>query len=504
MGQDGMAEGASSRNAAVFFISSGLAVVGAWGVLCAVTGTPSQEPSRPAIKLVMGSDPISAESEMSWGSLETRRFGEYCRRRGWGNIDVTVTTAVGDYFQKYIASTVAGEGADVIMVGPTDVVYFADHDLIEPLDEYIEKWDAYREGHITEEVLEMCRGTDGKVLGFPFAQVGPMFFAIRRDWLDHLSLEAPDTFEEAYDVWRAFTFEDPDGNGKDDTHGYAISMKTEGGDHVWRITPFMLAACVNWYEPDESGKFVPAFNTPDGAFVLDFIKKAYKEGLFGKDVMFRTDKIAVGYRFFSEQVAGMCGNYTPNWYKTSAMRFGVYDKMQIVPFLWKDEDAKSENRYSTWAGLSSFRCIMKDSRNKKAAWRYLEYFFSREHQEQYFSLRGPPLYRARYLGRFGMYAGEPPWLPLRSDLDVEARLDEEMERIVRPLDGYVVATPRMAAWSEAAVALAEVFVDYYLDRNYATARDALDEAERRFLRIVEEYERELSQHPRKPKERERS
>jgi len=221
----------------VFFIACGLAVAGAWGVLCTVTGTPSQEPSRPAIKLVMGSNPISAESEMSWGSLETKRFSEYCRRRGWGDIDVTVTTAVGDYFQKYIASTVAGEGADVIMVGPTDVVYFADHDLIEPLDEYIENWDAYRHGHISEEVLEMCRGTDGKVLGFPFAQLGPMFFAIRRDWLDNLGLEAPDTFEEAYGVWRAFTFDDPDGNGKDDTHGYAISMKTEGGDHVWRMTP---------------------------------------------------------------------------------------------------------------------------------------------------------------------------------------------------------------------------------------------------------------------------
>jgi ABC-type glycerol-3-phosphate transport system substrate-binding protein len=134
---------------------------------------------------------------------------------------------------------------------------------------------------------------------------------------------------------------------------------------------------------------------------------------------------------------------------------------------------------------------MKDSHNKDAAWRYLEFWFSRERQEQYFSLRGPPLYRARYLGRFGLYAGEPPWIPLRSDLDVEARIDEEMERTVRPLDRYVVRTPQLAAWPEAAQAMAEVFVDYYLDRDYADAAEALDEAERRFIDIVDVYRRQV-------------
>jgi len=95
---------------------------------------------------------------MGWGVLETKEFKEYCRRRGWGEIDVTVTTAVGDYFQKYIASTIAGEGADVIIVGSNDVPYFADHGLIEPLDDYIETWDAHREGRISDEVLKLCRG----------------------------------------------------------------------------------------------------------------------------------------------------------------------------------------------------------------------------------------------------------------------------------------------------------------------------------------------------------
>src|SRR5690606_9233912 len=49
---------------------------------------------------------------------------------------------------------------------------------------------------------------------------------IRTDWLDKLGLEPPRTIEELEKVMRAFTHGDPDGNGKDDTHGLAIALKS--------------------------------------------------------------------------------------------------------------------------------------------------------------------------------------------------------------------------------------------------------------------------------------
>lgn len=42
---------------------------------------------------------------------------------------------------------------------------------------------------------------------------------IREDWLNNLGLEMPTTLEELSDVARAFTFDDPDRNGEDDTIG---------------------------------------------------------------------------------------------------------------------------------------------------------------------------------------------------------------------------------------------------------------------------------------------
>ena len=42
---------------------------------------------------------------------------------------------------------------------------------------------------------------------------------IRKDWLDKLGLKVPKTTDEFFEVMKAFTFKDPDGNGKNDTYG---------------------------------------------------------------------------------------------------------------------------------------------------------------------------------------------------------------------------------------------------------------------------------------------
>lgn len=48
----------------------------------------------------------------------------------------------------------------------------------------------------------------------------PYVMAIRQDWLDNLGItELPTNIEELYDLCYRFTYDDPDGNGVDDTYG---------------------------------------------------------------------------------------------------------------------------------------------------------------------------------------------------------------------------------------------------------------------------------------------
>ncbi len=67
---------------------------------------------------------------------------------------------------------------------------------------------------------------DGRVYGIPRTRAlmrdGIVY---RQDWLSNVGLDVPTNLEEFEDVLRAFTFEDPDGNGKDDTWGL-VSTKS--------------------------------------------------------------------------------------------------------------------------------------------------------------------------------------------------------------------------------------------------------------------------------------
>lgn len=73
---------------------------------------------------------------------------------------------------------------------------------------------------IDPERIEGAR-IDGKLFGVPVQSTKARYGAIvRQDWLDNLGLEVPHTIEELSEVARAFTDDDPDGNGKDDTTGF--------------------------------------------------------------------------------------------------------------------------------------------------------------------------------------------------------------------------------------------------------------------------------------------
>lgn len=62
---------------------------------------------------------------------------------------------------------------------------------------------------------------------------------IRKDWLDKLGLDIPVTTDDLLDVMRAFTYQDPDGNGKNDTWGYGafIEVKNYEGGFGRRLQP---------------------------------------------------------------------------------------------------------------------------------------------------------------------------------------------------------------------------------------------------------------------------
>lgn len=71
---------------------------------------------------------------------------------------------------------------------------------------------------------------DGVMYGLPDPGALPQTdsLVIRQDWLDALGLTSPKTLDEFMDVAKAFTFDDPDGNGQNDTYGFCAFIDGSG------------------------------------------------------------------------------------------------------------------------------------------------------------------------------------------------------------------------------------------------------------------------------------
>ena len=104
-------------------------------------------------------------------------------------------------------------------------------------------------------------------------------FIYRKDWLNKLGLKEPTNLDELYNVIRAFSEDDPDGNGKRDTFGIAKSpvQKLEwhamvlfhGGDNEWT--------------PDGKGGVIPTFMTQPWIDAMDWFRKCYVNGYMNQD-----------------------------------------------------------------------------------------------------------------------------------------------------------------------------------------------------------------------------
>ncbi|GGD91730.1 extracellular solute-binding protein [Paenibacillus nasutitermitis] len=122
---------------------------------------------------------------------------------------------------------------------------------------------------------------DGKIYGIyrerPVARKG---FLFRQDWLDNLGLQQPKTVDDIYNIAKAFTLNDPDKNGKDDTFGLALSS-----DGLVNDTMIDLVTALGGFNKFgiKDGKVTPYFMTPEYTEALKLLKKMYDEKLVNKD-----------------------------------------------------------------------------------------------------------------------------------------------------------------------------------------------------------------------------
>lgn len=128
---------------------------------------------------------------------------------------------------------------------------------------------------IDPKTLDAAR-VDGKLYGVPFQKPLARFgLLVRQDWLDNLGLEAPHTIEELEEVARAFTEDDPDGNGADDTVGFID--RDESFLWTFRLMAGVFGAG-DTFELDDDGNVVATFTTDAWKEAMEWYHDAYANG----------------------------------------------------------------------------------------------------------------------------------------------------------------------------------------------------------------------------------
>lgn len=146
-----------------------------------------------------------------------------------------------------------------------------------------DKLDAYPNLKSTFPEVEQNASINGKVYGV-FRARNPIRSAVmfRQDWLDKLGLEAPKTTEDLYKVAKAFTEQDPDGNGQADTWGITIpKWGALGSNSPYDMIETWYGAGNRWTERD--GKLIPSFETEEFIEANRFVKKMVDEKLINPD-----------------------------------------------------------------------------------------------------------------------------------------------------------------------------------------------------------------------------
>ena len=195
-------------------------------------------------------------------------------------IKVTVNAlARNEYTQKINLLMTSKDVTGLVgLFSTNEILMYKDQNAIEPIGDYLSGNETWKS---MPEDMQNLYQFDGDLWGLPAGFTQNMFTrTMRKDWLDNLGLSVPTTIDEFYEVVRAFTYDDPDGNGVDDTYGLTAAgtcnlqdifqsfnarLNTDGSRSIT-------------YDP-EANAWIDTMLKPEMAECLTFLNKLYSEGI---------------------------------------------------------------------------------------------------------------------------------------------------------------------------------------------------------------------------------
>ena len=226
-----------------------------------------------------------------------------------------------DNYQETVSMTIASrELPDVMVVNDMDMLQLlVDNDLIEDLTQVYEDCTSSRIKDIYNsygsEILDNVT-FDGKLMALPETNIddGPSLCWLRKDWMDKLGLDAPETVEDVENIVHKFVQKDPGGNGKGETVGLVCDDELTGGcgysyEYQNDIIFASFGAFPKQWIYNKDGEVVYGSVQNEAKAALGKLWRMYQQGTLDNNFLMRESN-----NIIELIVSGKCGSFFGPWW----------------------------------------------------------------------------------------------------------------------------------------------------------------------------------------------
>lgn len=233
----------------------------------------AQAEETPTLTIMLSGDNTPSENNEVLQELE-KRLGV--------KLVVTIVPG-GDYAAKLNALVASGSEPDIYAVDDaTTLLNLRSAGRLLDMTPYLAEYGADITAYLGDRISLPVVNNEGGVYAL-VSEAGLYVrnLTIRKDWLEKVGLDVPTDLESYYNVLKAFTYDDPDGNGEKDTYGVAICMDESGFEHIMGAfgIPFRWKGLVEL----EDGTVTTVMKHPRFLEAINFLRRLYADGIMDPD-----------------------------------------------------------------------------------------------------------------------------------------------------------------------------------------------------------------------------
>jgi multiple sugar transport system substrate-binding protein len=287
-------------------------------------------------------------------------------------IKLDIFLANTDFETRLARAAVGGTLPDVLLNDAPNMGQMMEMGILKPVDRASIKGG----DKLFDVSWDSMRAADGKYYGVPFsAQAFAVF--VRKDWREKLGLPVPKTWEDLYNLAKAFTEKDPDGNGKKDTYGYVMPLSSTRGYATWFLADLIWQAGGDFMKQKGAG-FTSTLATPEVEKAIGFARKMVCDGYAQPAAITSTTGDATPV--FN---SGQAGIYRSGPYHIAAFdKEPGKDKFEVIP-----APAGPAGVAELAEGTSAF--ILTGTKAEAEAKAFIEFLVSKEGQEIGMGMKSP-------------------------------------------------------------------------------------------------------------------